>query len=219
MTCKRIAWFTPEIFCFHNWYVLLMFGLSYIYKRPILGDNPKPHKILLISVALFTEKRCTFQCFSLKSTVLFMELCFSLKSTVLFIELHFSLKSTVLFIEKHCTFHGVALFTEKHCAFHETVLFTEKHYVFHWKATKTADSTQISHYDLVFDRVQREGQLDTSYILVVFGGACMCIWCMNAHMCFHCVLNWLLSRPFDLILSLCTQLTPFNTIWPNFIIV
>ena len=51
----------------------------------------------------------------------------------------------------------------------------------------------------------------------------------------HCVPNWLLSRPSDLILSLCsqltalntilldfvlcTQLTPFKAIWPNFIIV
>ena len=34
-----------------------------------------------------------------------------------------------------------------------------------------------------------------------------------------CVPNWFLSRPFDLILLLCTQLTPFKTIWPNFIIV
>ena len=51
------------------------------------------------------------------------------------------------------------------------------------KSTKTANSTQISHLDLVFHRVQREGQLGISYILVVFGGAhvfggaCMCIWC------------------------------------------
>ena len=36
---------------------------------------------------------------------------------------------------------------------------------------------------------------------------------------YHCIPNWLLSRPYDLIFGLCTQLTPFNTIWPNFIIV
>ena len=45
----------------------------------------------------------------------------------------------------------------------------------------------------------------------------------------HCVPNWLLSRPHYLvfalcshlppILSLCTLLTPFKTVWPNFIIV
>ena len=35
----------------------------------------------------------------------------------------------------------------------------------------------------------------------------------------YCVSNWFLSRPFDLILSMCTQLTPFKTIWPNFIYV
>ena len=55
-----------------------------------------------------------------------------------------------------------------------TALFTENHWSFHWKATKTSDSTQISNYDLVFHRVQREGQLGICYILVVFGGACMC---------------------------------------------
>ena len=33
----------------------------------------------------------------------------------------------------------------------------------------------------------------------------------------YCVPNWLLSRPFGPILSLHTQLTPFKTIWPNFI--
>ena len=162
----------------------------------------------LKSTALFIEKHCAFMelCFSLRSTALFIELCFSLKSialfmksTALFMTLHFSLKSTVLFMK-------LCFSLKKHCAFH-------------WKVTKTADSTQISHYDLVFHRVQsREGQLGISYILVVFGGACMCIWCMNAHICLHCVLNWLLSRPFDLILSLYTQLTPFKTICPNFII-
>ena len=35
----------------------------------------------------------------------------------------------------------------------------------------------------------------------------------------HSIPNWLLSRPYDLIFVLCTQLTPFKTIWPNFIIV
>ena len=36
---------------------------------------------------------------------------------------------------------------------------------------------------------------------------------------YYCLHNWLLSRPFDLIFVLCTQITPFKTIWPNFIIV
>ena len=31
----------------------------------------------------------------------------------------------------------------------------------------------------------------------------------------HCVPNWLLSRPYDLILSFWNQFTPFKTIWPN----
>ena len=35
----------------------------------------------------------------------------------------------------------------------------------------------------------------------------------------HCVSNWLLSRPYHLILLLCTLFTPFEAIWPNFIIV
>ena len=36
---------------------------------------------------------------------------------------------------------------------------------------------------------------------------------------YHCVPNWLLWRPFDLIFVLWTQLTPFKTIWPDFCIV
>ena len=35
----------------------------------------------------------------------------------------------------------------------------------------------------------------------------------------YCVPNWHLSRPVDLISSLCTWLTPFKTIWPDFCIV
>ena len=35
----------------------------------------------------------------------------------------------------------------------------------------------------------------------------------------HSVPNWLLSRPHDLIISLCTLIIPFKTIWSNFVIV
>ena len=81
-----------------------------------------------------------------------------------------------------------------------TALITEKCCAFHWKATKTSNSTPISHYNLAFYSVQREGQLGICYILVVFGGACMFKWCMYTHIltwfcCFHekwCFLceNW-----------------------------
>ena len=62
--------------------------------------------------------------------------------------------------------------------------FHEKYMKSTWKTTKTADSTQVSHFDLVFHRVQREGQLGISYILLLFGGACgacVCKWCMYTH--------------------------------------
>ena len=36
---------------------------------------------------------------------------------------------------------------------------------------------------------------------------------------YHCVPYWLISRPYDLIFALCTQLTPFKTICPSFTIV
>ena len=36
---------------------------------------------------------------------------------------------------------------------------------------------------------------------------------------YHCIPYWLPLRPFDPILSLCTQLTPMKAIWPDFIIV
>ena len=68
--------------------------------------------------------------------------------------------------------------------FHEKWHFSWKVHENHWKATRTADSTHISYYDLVFCRVQREGQLDIPYILVVFGGvcgACMFKWSMYTH--------------------------------------
>ena len=82
-------------------------------------------------------------------------------------------------------FHWKAL------CFSLTALFTENHCAFHWKATKTSDSTQISHYDLVFHRVQRECQLCIYYILVVFGGACMCKWCMYTHiLTWFCLFSW-----------------------------
>ena len=60
------------------------------------------------------------------------------------------------------------------------------------KSTEKLQKQLIQHrsliYDLVFSRVQREGQLDISYILVVFGGvcgACMFKWYMYTH-----ILTW-----------------------------
>ena len=44
------------------------------------------------------------------------------------------------------------LFVKSTCTFHEK----------HLKSNKAADSTQISHFDLVFQRVQGEGQLGMS---------------------------------------------------------
>ena len=79
------------------------------------------------------------------------------------------------------------VFMESHAFCMKTGTFCEKH----WKATKTSDSTQISHYDLVFHRVQRECQLCICYILVVFGGACMCKWCMYTHiLTWFCLFSW-----------------------------
>ena len=74
----------------------------------------------------------------------------------------------------------------------------EKHMKSTWKATKTSDSTQISHFDPVFHRVQREGQLGLSYILVVFGGtcgACMCEWYMYTHiLTWFCLFSWKMAH-------------------------
>ena len=51
------------------------------------------------------------------------------------------------------------------------------------KQQKQLISTQISHIDLVFYRVQREGKLGISYILVVFGGAHVCLVVHVVHVC------------------------------------
>ena len=78
------------------------------------------------------------------------------------------MKSAVLFMKSGAFCEKCSTLHEKHYAFHEKHLKSEKQ---HWKATKTADSTQISHLDLVFHRVQREDQL------------CMFWWCLVVHMC------------------------------------
>ena len=122
-TVCGIARFNPNIT--HVQSLLIDWSFVYIYKRPILGDNPKPHKILLKSS--FSLKSTAFQHFSLKSTALFMELCFSLKSTALFMEWHFSLKSTVLFMKVHFSLKGAVLFTEKqqkHLIQHRSLIMT-----------------------------------------------------------------------------------------------
>ena len=36
---------------------------------------------------------------------------------------------------------------------------------------------------------------------------------------YHCVPSWVVSKSYDLIFVLCTQISSFKTIWPNFIIV
>ena len=86
-------------------------------------------------------------------------------------------------------------FCMKNCTFHEKYKkSTWKQLKRTWKTTKTADSTQISHFDMVFHRVQREGQLSISYILVVFGGvngACMFKWYMYTHkLIWFCWFSW-----------------------------
>ena len=116
------------------------------------------------STVLFTEKQCTFH-----QDALFIKLCFSLKSIALFTKKHCAFHQTAFFTEKCCTFHWKALHFSSNCTFHWKALHFSSNCAFYWKATKTADSTQISHYDLVFHRVQREGHLGICYILVVFG--------------------------------------------------
>ena len=85
-----------------------------------------------------------------------------------------------------------------------TCTFCEKHALFvksTWKATKTADSTQLSHLDLVFQRVQWEGQLGIylnfgsvwwcTYVFCDACGAHVCMWCMYMYMVQKiCTCNW-----------------------------
>ena len=137
-----------------------------IYERPILCDNPKPHKFAC-------EKHCTFHFllhFSLKGIALFtFRWAFHWKAPCFSLLLHFSLKSTMLFTFC-CAFHFLlcfslksttlftVLFTEKHCAFHfrctfhwkalcfslkSPVLFTF-HCAFHWKALHFSLSLHFS---------------------------------------------------------------------------
>ena len=78
-------------------------------------------------------------------------------------------------------------FLEKHCTFREKA--PEK-----WKATKTADSTQISHLDLVFHRVRREGQLCMFWwCLVVHMCVCWCMYVYVVHLCTHICVWWCMN--------------------------
>ena len=106
-------------------------------------------------------------------------------------------------------------FCEKHCSFCEKQQFSWKALWFspekwkaQWKAPKTAGSTQISHLDLVFHRVQREGQLGNLifwwYLVVhmclvvhvcVHGAHictfnCACMWCMYVHVVIYAHIWW-----------------------------
>ena len=60
--------------------------------------------------------------------------------------------------------------------YHQVQLFLSK--------DQTADSTQISYFDLVFHRMYREDQLGMYLnFLVVFGGAPMCLLMHVVHVC------------------------------------
>ena len=82
-------------------------------------------------------------------------------------------------------------FHEKWHFLYKKRCFCQKHMKQHLKATKTTDSTQISHFDLIFHIVQRGRS--TRYILyfVVIGGACMCKWYMYTHiLTWFCWFSW-----------------------------
>ena len=92
---------------------------------------------------------------------------------------------------------------EKHCAFCEKCCaFCEKK---HWKATKIADSTQSSHLDLMFHRVQREGQLCIFYVLVMFGGAHVCLLVHVVHVCIcgACMAMYVFGGPCVVCVCIC----------------
>ena len=125
-------------------------------------------------------------------------------------------KLTKLHMKTIAVFMKSGSFCENHCGFHEKQQFFVKTIAVFMKtiavfvkstckvkSTKTADSTQISHFDLVFHRIQREGQLCISlfwWCLVVHAcvyGAhictfnCACMWCMYVHVviCTHLVVH------------------------------
>ena len=115
-------------------------------------------------------------------------LVFRTKDLYLVITQKLRMKTVAVFM-KSGSFHEKWQFSWKALWFSWKALwFSPEKWKAQWKAPKTAGSTQISHLDLVFHRVQREGQLGISYILVVFGGAhvfggaCMCIWCTHMYL-------------------------------------
>ena len=123
-----------------------------------------------------------------------------------------------------------ALFSEKRCTFHSVALSMKST----WKAILCTQLTPFKtiwhHFITVYPNDSFQDHL-TSFITVYPMTPFKTIWpyffivypidSFQDHLIwfYHCVPYWLPSRPFDLILSLCTLLIPFKTIWPDFIIV
>ena len=219
-----------------------MFGLS--LERPILGDNPKAHHFSWWKVCAVHIKSKQNQLIQHRSLIL----------TWSFLEYRGKANQVYLIFWWYLVVHVVHVCVNGTCIhtywpgfvglFMKSGTFHEKH-MKNTKKTKKkkkqkknkkknpADSTQISHFYLVFHRVQREspfhmksstfhenhlksnkkqliphrsliltwyfrvqreGQLGISYILVVFGGACgtcMCKWCMYTHILpWFCWFSW-----------------------------
>ena len=99
---------------------------------------------------------------------------------------------------------------------------------FLWILMKTADLTENCDFCIFWSKTTIFADFNQKlrFLWILTKDHGFCRFCVpidsfQDHMIWflYCVPNWLLSKPFDLILSLCTQLTPFKTIWPHFCIV
>ena len=121
-----------------------LFGLS--KERPYTWSSPKSSKwnaaLFIWNAALFREMRR----FSWKVALFIWNAALFVKCSA-FREKRCFLWNAVLFMKSGAFHMKYGTFREKRCFSYEK----------HLKSLKTADSTQISHLDLVFHRVQREG--------------------------------------------------------------
>ena len=104
----------------------------------------------------------------------------------------------------------------KNCRFwSETAVFSQKLQILSFWTQLTAFKTIWTDFCIVYPIHCFQDHLTQFY-------SCVPNWLLSRPydlIFLYCLPSWLLSRPFDLFLSLCTLLTPFKTIWPNFIIV
>ena len=183
---------------------------SFVWKT-LLNQRPKAHD------SCFTDFAAENRIFWLKTAVFMKTVDFE----GLWVGLNWqNLPKTAVFGWNHRFWCGFWPKTSFQCSFQfvggTKVNFDLKKHGFHQKPWFSAKKLWFSDQKMCFSRFCVVFEFKTRKLLI--SSLKTSVFYPKPEL-LYCVPNWLLSRPLDLILSLCSRLTPFKTIWPNFIIV